>query len=63
MRALVTVGSVWRSRDPRDNGLTVTVLRVESSRIQIQRYRKSWVRRNRFRFDYEPVAASGTDGE
>lgn len=57
MSVLPLPGSRWRSRDPRDNGLVVTVLRLESSRVQIQRFRKSWVRRDRFQREYEPVSS------
>ena len=52
-------GETWRSRDPRDQGLTVTVLDVwaDSSHkwVRIQRFRKTNVSLRRFHSDYEPV--------
>lgn len=53
---LVVPGQRWRSLDPRDDGLMVTVLRVEPTRVRIQRYRKSWVNRDRFVRHYEKMA-------
>jgi len=50
-------GQVWRSRDKRDDGLNVTVISVEPDRIQIQRFKKVWVRRDRFVSSYEFVKA------
>jgi hypothetical protein len=50
---LIVPGQRYRSRDPRDEGLVVTVLRVEPTSIRIQRNRKSWVRLDRFLKDYE----------
>ncbi len=58
----VTVGSVWRSRDKRDRGLAVTVLRVTSTRVQIQRHRKSWVRPDRFHSEYAPLLTERRTG-
>lgn len=54
-RPLMVPGQKWRSLDSRDDGLTVTVLRVESRRIQIQRFNKSWIRWDRFHKAYEKV--------
>ena len=52
---LVVPGQRWRSLDPRDEGLMVTVLRVEPTQVRIQRFRKSWVNRDRFVRHYEKV--------
>lgn len=52
---LVIPGQRWRSRDPRDNGLEVTVLSVGYRYVTIQRFRKSRVRRDRFQKNYERV--------
>jgi len=51
------VGDVWRSRDARDHGLTVTVLTVDElgSRVQIKRSRRVWVRLSRWAKSYEFV--------
>jgi hypothetical protein len=50
-------GQKWRSRDPRDNGLVVTVLDVANGYVRIQRFRKTTVGLRRFRRDYEgPIA-------
>lgn len=46
-------GDVWRSRDPRDDGLTVNVLRVENDRVYIQRFNRTSVALRRWHFDYE----------
>jgi hypothetical protein len=49
-------GDIWRSRDPRDDGLLVTVLDVwaDSSHkwVRIQRFRKTNVSLRRFHSDY-----------
>ena len=45
-------GQVWVSRDPRDEGLRVTVLAVDETHATIQRFRKTRVRLDRFRRDY-----------
>lgn len=52
------VGSVWRSRDPRDDGLRVTVLAVANGYVQIQRFRKTRVSLTRFHREYSPVSRS-----
>lgn len=51
------VGEVWRSRDPRDDGLRVEILEVVRDRVRIQRFRRNWVALRRFHRDYEPVDA------
>ena len=47
------IGSIWRSRDPRDDGLCVKVLAVENGYVRIQRHRKTNVSLTRFHRDYE----------
>jgi hypothetical protein len=54
------IGSRWISRDPRDDGLVVTVLAVANGFVRIQRYRKTNVSLRRFRRDYEPVESSAS---
>lgn len=49
------VGEVWRSRDPRDDGLRVEILYVARDRVRIQRFHRTWVALRRFHRDYEPV--------
>lgn len=51
------VGSVWRSRDPRDAGLQVTVLAVANGYVRIQRFRKTNVSLKSFHSEYEPVTS------
>lgn len=46
-------GQVWRSRDPRDDRLLVTVLDVANGFVRIQRFRKTTVSLTRFHRDYE----------
>lgn len=46
-------GQVWRSRDPRDDGLLVTVVDVANGFVRIQRFRKTTVSLRRFHRDYE----------
>lgn len=45
--SIVRVGQVWRSKDKRDGGLTVTVLQVgnqwSADFVQVQRLRKTWI--------------------
>lgn len=54
-------GQVWRSRDPRDDGLEVVVLDAWGGNdmwpgwVRIQRFRKTNVRFDRFHRDYEFV--------
>lgn len=48
------VGQVWRSRDPRDDNLSVRVLAVDETHVTIQRFRKTRVRLDRFHRDYYP---------
>ena len=48
-------GERYRSRDPRDEGLTVRVLAVEDGRVRIERFNKTSVRLDRFHRDYELV--------
>lgn len=52
---LPEIGSKWVSRDPRDEGLVVTVLAVSDRFIQIQRFNKTMVRTDRFRKAYRPA--------
>src|SRR5262245_61629621 len=49
------VGDIWRSRDPRDYGIRVTVLAVdeERGRVQIKRVNRVWVRLSRWAKAYE----------
>lgn len=49
------IGSKWVSLDPRDEGLVVTVLAVSDRFIQIQRFRKTLVRTDRFAKAYRPA--------
>ena len=46
------VGELWRSRDRRDDGLTVEILDVTDTHVHIRRFNKTKVRRDRFRKDY-----------
>lgn len=46
-------GEVWRSRDPRDDGLLVTVIDVANGFVRIQRFRKTTVSLRRFHREYE----------
>ena len=55
-RPIIVPGQRWRSLDPRDDGLIATVLQIGPGRIQIQRFRKTWVARDRFYRFYEKVA-------
>ena len=52
-------GERYRSRDPRDEGLTVRVLGVENGRVRIERFNKTSVRLDRFHRDYELVVVGG----
>jgi hypothetical protein len=52
---VVLPGQRWRSLDPRDEGLEVTVLSVSSGYVTIQRFNKSRVRRDRFTKAYAYV--------
>lgn len=53
-------GDTWRSRDKRDEGLTVTVLAVDDPHsggfVYIKRFRKSRVRYARWHSEYEFVS-------
>lgn len=49
------VGEIWRSRDPRDDGLRVEILYVARDRVRIQRFKRTWVALRRFHRDYEPT--------
>lgn len=53
---LPEIGSKWVSRDPRDKGLIVTVTGVSGRYIQIKRFNKSLIRRDRFHKAYRSVA-------
>jgi hypothetical protein len=44
----IEVGQRWYCKDRSDPIVWVEVLAVEDERIQIQRFRKTWVRRDRF---------------
>jgi hypothetical protein len=53
-------GDVWRSRDKRDHGLTVTVQLVDeyNALVHIKRFRHSKVQLRRWLRDYEFVSRS-----
>ena len=55
--AAILPGQRWRSRDPRDEGLVVTVLSYSGpgGYVRIQRYNKTRVKTERFRKTYELV--------
>ncbi len=55
-------GSEWRSRDPRDDGLVVTVLGSTRGYVRIHRFRKTLVKLSRWYRAYEPAQPSAEDG-
>lgn len=57
-RRIPQVGERYRSRDARDNGLTVTVIDYANGFVRIQRFRKTTVSLRRFYRDYELVPES-----
>lgn len=56
-------GQVWSSRDPRDKGLTATVIDVANGFVRIQRHRKTTVSIRRFHREYELVSDADQSGK
>jgi hypothetical protein len=61
-RPMPQAGDVWRSRDPRDDGLRVDVIAVENGYVRIQRFRKTNVSLGRFHREYELVRPARGSG-
>jgi hypothetical protein len=53
----VEIGQVWRSRDKRDEGLTVTVIGFTQDHVHIMRLRRSKVAKRNWHSQYEPLTA------